>query len=73
MTQAREQVYPLEQINATLLLTDAQGTAIWQKEAKFSSHLMICRTASPPREMQEQMWRAFDAWTRGNALAALKV
>ncbi len=66
------QRYPEEQVNANLVLTDAQGTALWKTESKFLSHSRIFRTANPLLEMQLEMWTAFNTWVKGPAIQNMR-
>jgi hypothetical protein len=69
----QEQVYPIEQITASLVLTDTKGTAVWKNENTFHPpRTMIFKTDNIPREMQEPMWRAFDSWLRGPGIATIR-
>jgi predicted Zn finger-like uncharacterized protein len=66
------QSYPEEQITATIVLTDAQGTALWKNNSKFLSHSRILKTGNPALEMQAEMWASFNNWVRGPAIKNMR-
>jgi predicted Zn finger-like uncharacterized protein len=71
-TPPREQSYPLEQISASLVLTDMRGSAVWKHDHKFDSITRVFRTTDPPSEMREEIWRNFDAWAAADAVITMK-
>jgi hypothetical protein len=64
------QVYTVPQLTASVVLTDEQGVALWKKDNTITPFVGIFR-GDPAREMEEVMWRNFEAWTNGPALATL--
>ena len=68
----REQTYPTELVTASLVLTDMRGSAIWKHDHQFRSTLGVFRTTDPPSEMREQIWRDFESWAGGAAVATMR-
>jgi hypothetical protein len=68
----REQEYALEQVTASLVLSDANGSALWKRDQRFASNIRLFRTDDPAREMRQQIWQSFESWTRAAAVASWK-
>jgi hypothetical protein len=65
------QSYGVDQLNASIVLTDMQGSAMWKNEKRFTPNTGGLGN-DPTRAMHDQMWRSFDGWIRGNVLATMK-
>lgn len=63
---------PINELSASLVLNDAQGTKLWGLNHKVLPNGQNLNPQNPAAELQFRMWQDFDGWIKTAALTTMK-